>query len=57
VWCKQCGHPIVKAYSRLLGRRVRLCTRCRRIDYLDIVTGRLVILVIWEPIRARRMAI
>jgi len=54
VWCKQCGHPIVKAYSKLLGRRVRLCTRCRRIDYLDIVTGRL---VIWEPIRARRMAI
>lgn len=54
MWCKKCGHPIVSAYSRLLKRRVRLCTRCRRIDYLDIVTGRL---VIWEPIRARRMAI
>jgi hypothetical protein len=54
VWCKQCGATVIKGYSKVLRRHIRVCTRCGRIDYLDIVTGRL---VIWEPIRARQMAI
>ncbi len=43
--CRQCGAEKVRAWSKLLRRRVWLCTRCGRADYLDYRTGYL--LVLW----------
>ncbi|MGB9903063.1 MAG: hypothetical protein ACPLQO_00155 [Desulfotomaculales bacterium] len=42
--CKQCGSLLVYGRSKLLRRRVRLCTRCGRADFLDWATGLLRVL-------------
>ena len=54
MWCKLCGATVIKGYSKVLRRHIRVCTRCGRVDFLDNRTGRL---VVWQPIRYRRVAI
>ncbi len=44
MYCKQCGSELVLGHSKLLRRRVRLCTRCGRADFLDGTTGLLKVL-------------